>query len=1128
MGAIRIDGATLSNSVTLTDQANICVWGSSTTGTISGTLTAEAGVNRVGAGTLNVTGTASTVSGTISFSAGSLSMTAGTVTDATVTVPSGSTLTLGDSAGITSLTNAGTATIGASATIGEIVSNTSTLTLGATATVTTVTANSGTLTLGADASIATVTDNTGTISLGGATTLTTVTGGTGSIASGTSGTEVTVTIESGDVSEMTLTDVAINKIGTGTLALGTHRPTITGVSGGVITLTANGNYTFGTTLEDQTLDTALFTLLNGETEIAPTSATVASNVLTLTSSSLPTGAVTTTITGDTNLATLLADTTVSWSDTWSGVDMTGYTDGINISSESAVTLTVPVSVEDGSTPVALSLLTLDGDITLKLVSATEGTTATLASSQSTTATVVNLNADVIVSRSQLTATAITISGAGTLLLDTATTTALCTTAVSGVTGLTETTWTGTVQLPGVTFAESSSSSQTGYIETLGNTGSTVELLGTSTGYLRQAGSCSINLKVTGKITFSNGYSKSGGYTFSGKLTGEGEIATSGAITDVIAFTGDVSEFAGIMNVGGSHCIAIGTRTDDDDATAQVNCLYVAADKSITIPSGKTWTAGKSIYVAGTLDVVGSTASAVTVAEGGVVTISGGTISGATTVAEGGSLSISSGTLSGATTVTGSVAISGGTVSGDVAIESAGTVTLSSATALTGAVTGSGTLVFSGIAPTTANLADSGLTDSESWTGTVSVVYAASSSTRFYLESYGNASSTVEFNGSTGYLTPNDGTEFSANIKLTGDGWKSTNGNSEATLTFTGSLTGDGTLDLSGGTPSKGHVYNFTGTASDFAGAITVGSIQSVVFGTVTTAGLGTITIASPVNVASGKTWTAGNGFTVAAAGTIGGAGTLSGAVTLADGATIDCTAGALTITGAVTVEGTVNVAVPTTVTAGTQLVAWSSTPSATTFVATSTLSSTYLSVEEDGLYARAITVPDTIVVDETKGVTATDVATATSVLQTLAAEAGVAEITSITGTTMTDSSSPTSITDIAQLVGALTCFDNVATVDADGTATVTYNFGISKMVPVVSTFDGSISITVTVSVTNASTDTPATMVENATVTLIGDDTETIATATADGTDSVTFTGVSVDSLTGKTISVKITSPAVTE
>lgn len=1157
-------------------------WNKSNTfsGVISGdsdaTLTIGAPENEDGKPTLTLGNADNTfkgtyvVNGTNSARTVTLVTSSTAATSASVTLANAySALTLGDSASVNVVTNnGGTVTLGASDTVTEL-------------------SNTGTVTVGAGTTVTTVSSNAGTITLSGDVTMSTITTGTGTIASSASGTSRTVTIGAGDLTNMTLTDIAINKTGTGTLALGTLRPTLAGVEG-TITLTADGAYTFPTTLADgTTIAASCFSLTDAATGASVTAVAVSNGVLTLTVTGTPVGELSTTISADTTLETLISASTTSWTDassvSWSGDLLAGYTDTLTINSDTAVTLTVEVD-ENGATIVDLVHLALGSNVTLALVSATEGTAVTLADGQETSAALVDITSDVTLDSAQLTADAVTLTGEGTLVF-TATSTSALTTAATGLNGLTDSAnWTGIVQLTGVAFEESESSVQTGYLETLGNANSTIELVGTNTGYLRQAASCAATLKITGTMTFSNGFSTNGGYTFTGALTGSGTLATANNQTDVIAFTGDVSKFAGTVTVAGQHCIAIGAYTDGGNNTSQVSnqigCLRIVSGSSITIPTGMTWTAANGIYVEGTLTVEGSTASAVTVAEttgsvkvtggtlsgavtvNGSATVSSGTVSGATTIASTGSAEISGGTVTGAVAVNGSatisggtistptdasttisvasggaVTISGGTVSKAVSIASGGSVTLSSATALTGTVTGAGTLVFSGIAPTTSNLTSSGLTDSTGWTGTVSVVYAASSSTRFYLESYGNASSTVEFNGSTGYLTA-DSPTFTTNIKLTDSGWKSTNGNSSATLTFTGSLTGDGTLDLSGSTPSSGHLYKFTGTVADFTGSVTVANNQRVAFGDVNfnTTGAGKIAVATTATIASGATWSTANGITVTSAGTLGGAGAISGTLTLADGATISVTdtTSPLTVSGTVTCGDTLNVVLPsgTTLTAGTPVTILSTTSTVTaptTAVVTSDGTAVSNVVVQytagTGLTATLPKVPEAIsgldTSSSTSTVTEADVAAVTEVLQELAAAAGVTTITEIKGTTKTSATTPTEITDAATLVSALTLFENIATVTTDTetsttTATVAYNFGISSI-----TIDDSGNAVVTAKVQNTS-DATATFASGTKVYLVIDGVATEMTKSTDGTTATLTILASALTSGTTTIDVKAT------
>ncbi len=235
-------------------------------------------------------------------------------------------------------------------------------------------------------------------------------------------------------------------------------------------------------------------------------------------------------------------------------------------------------------------------------------------------------------------------------------------------------WTGLVKCTSnLTFKDEGN-----WLASLGNASSYIELAGTCTGYLKQAGTCDANLILSGSLTLSNGYSDNGGYTFTGALSGSGTLATSGNIDDVIRFTGDVSAFAGTVTVAGTHVVAF---DDEEDATydytddnSAMGTIQIAEGKSVTVATGKTWSAangfggkgqvilkkpavltyhstwtGKTTF-APTSDF--ETALTLTVADGSTLELAGKTATGGEakvvgdtstiTVATGGTLELSSG------------------------------------------------------------------------------------------------------------------------------------------------------------------------------------------------------------------------------------------------------------------------------------------------------------------------------------------------------------------------------------------------------------------------------------------------------------------------------------------------------
>ncbi len=114
---------------------------------------------------------------------------------------------------------------------------------------------------------------------------------------------------------------------------------------------------------------------------------------------------------------------------------------------------------------------------------------------------------------------------------------------------------------------------------------------------------------------------------------------------------------------------------------------------------------------------------------------------------------------------------------------------------------------------------------ENWTGTIKSVDLSIGNLN--LSHHGNANSTVELSGFSGYFSEqNDGT-VSANIKLTNSSTSGrayaaniTNGWSDKTLTFTGKISGDGTFKNTGPSGSGNSVsqkFLFIGDVSGFAG-----------------------------------------------------------------------------------------------------------------------------------------------------------------------------------------------------------------------------------------------------------------------------------------------------------------------
>ncbi len=169
-------------------------------------------------------------------------------------------------------------------------------------------------------------------------------------------------------------------------------------------------------------------------------------------------------------------------------------------------------------------------------------------------------------------------------------------------------WTGTVALEGTHNAVTDFDPGA-----YGKSGSKVQIDATFTGntYFKQAGTCDAAVVLNGTLRHTNGWSNGdGGYRFTGTLTGTGTLETAANpdgnnVTDVIAFTGDASAFAGTITVAGGHCVAFGEKSDaakaDTPQTSGLeNTIQVVAGKTVSIASDRTWTAPAGFVIAGTL------------------------------------------------------------------------------------------------------------------------------------------------------------------------------------------------------------------------------------------------------------------------------------------------------------------------------------------------------------------------------------------------------------------------------------------------------------------------------------------------------------------------------------------------
>lgn len=382
-----------------------------------------------------------------------------------------------------------------------------------------------------------------------------------------------------------------------------------------------------------------------------------------------------------------------------------------------------------------------------------------------------------------------------------------------------------------------------------------------------------------------------------------------------------------------------------------------------------------------------------------------------------------------------------TYTGGTDIASGATLKATNSSALgTDAVTGAGTVAYT-VIPSSTGATFTGTDEGAAWTGTVSL---SGTWNQTPFSRLGNAQSTLEFNGLTGWCSA--GAHTFKTVRLSGNGLTINNGLSDAVTTFTATLEGDGPITMSKPQGAPTYTLRFAGDCSAYAGAVTVattsGNKHSVCFGASVARKDGTIQVGSDarVQIANGKTWTAINGTEVS--GTIGGTGTVSGTLTFNSGAALDATAGALTAGTVSIADGaTVSVTLPEDAAAGTEVLKCSS-PATVAAKLTGAPEGLKFAANEAGtavVLATAIVIPPVAEVELSEASQAT--------LLAVAEEAGLSEVTAVTGSTTVEGR-PTTLT-AAQIDAALAVFgDSIVTADGTNkTLKVDYNFGIVSIEP---------------------------------------------------------------------------------
>ena len=228
-------------------------------------------------------------------------------------------------------------------------------------------------------------------------------------------------------------------------------------------------------------------------------------------------------------------------------------------------------------------------------------TLTLAGSEKITAATIDVAKDVVMNINADRLDATTFTGSGTVVYDT-------TAPVEGK-GWANIGWSGTVWIKNQSVSSFEGTK-------FGNAASTVRFTGV-TGYLQSSswnGSTYVHtvpLELvdegeTVAFTYNNGWG--GNLVKINTLKGTGTLKTQGSGLGEHIYIVDASGFTGAFNLTGKY-VYVGGSQPDYSASANPNGkLEIRSGVTMTVPSGKTWTANGGFVVNGTLNVDGTLAS----------------------------------------------------------------------------------------------------------------------------------------------------------------------------------------------------------------------------------------------------------------------------------------------------------------------------------------------------------------------------------------------------------------------------------------------------------------------------------------------------------------------------------------
>lgn len=381
-------------------------------------------------------------------------------------------------------------------------------------------------------------------------------------------------------------------------------------------------------------------------------------------------------------------------------------------------------------------------------------TLTLTGSAKITAATIDVAKDVVLNINADRLDATTFTGAGTVVYDT-------TAPVEGK-GWANIGWSGTVWIKNQAVAAFEGTK-------FGNAGSTVRFTGVtgylqtntygSKGYVHTVPLELVDEGNTVAFTYNNGWA--GNLVKINTLKGTGTLQTQGSGSAEHIYIVDASGFSGVFNLTCKYVYVGGSQPEGTLSSTNPNGkLEIRSGVTMTVPSGKTWTAnGEGGFVVnGTLNVDGTLAS----------------------------------------------------------------------THPTKAVSGAGTVVFTGRAPTVSG--DAWWKNAD-WTGTVQVKdvtnMVGDSRTGVWLKfnDYGNSGSVVEMNNVTGWLET--GYTCTVPLKVTGSLYLNNGGSGKSSAFKVGTLLGSGTISGDGSATTV--VFNITDDWSGFTGTIGLNN-KCIVFG----------------------------------------------------------------------------------------------------------------------------------------------------------------------------------------------------------------------------------------------------------------------------------------------------------